>query len=261
MSMPSTENQPDTAQEKIDAERFNNWIKRMYWVAAAGLIITLGMFWYHVYYKNVGVGISKESGDWGEFGSYVGGILSPFFSFLAFVALLWTINIQIRALNISSNALNVSRDELKLTREELTKTAAAAQQQVHHFENESKRSDLYRIIEKLTERIDRNYKINLIFGNYKLIDFVWASDGEFRNQLAQLQDAYDDKSHSSVEFNTIIAIEHDLEQLLAYLKMYESFESGMKLLIFYRAEYIKLMEFLHARGMFLNQELFHDFHY
>ncbi len=45
---------------------------------------------------------SNEIGDWGAVGDYFGGLLNPFFAFLSFMGVLWT--------------LKMSREELEETR-------------------------------------------------------------------------------------------------------------------------------------------------
>lgn len=270
METTNTEAQQNTAQEYEDADpsQFNKRMKYIYWIVAAALIITIGMFWYHISYKNNEAGFSKTSQDWATFGGYVGGVLSPFFSLLAFVALLWTINIQMRQLAISNKALlisktelQLSRKELELTREELTKTAEAAQQQVKHFQDESMRSDVYRIIEKLVGRIDYNYKVVPLILELNLIDLALnrtrLNSDSLRGYIGTLQTHYENKS--SLTFNTIQSIEHDLELLLRYLKMYETPIGKQHLLDFYRAEYVDLMTFLCEKGFLLNEDLFKDF--
>src|SRR5690606_33800122 len=131
--------------------------------------------------------------------------------FLSLIALLVTIFLQSR--------------ELELTREELIKTAEAAQQQVNHLQNESKRSDVYRLIEKLVERIDYNYKVApLLDGgvrtNLKLIDFVLEDlrDTHFGSDVIDIGIGFKDKTSSI--FNRIWSIERDFELLLHYLKKY-----------------------------------------
>ena len=46
--------------------------------------------------------LSDYPGRWGQFGDYVGGVLNPTFSFLALLALLATLGLQIRELRISA---------------------------------------------------------------------------------------------------------------------------------------------------------------
>lgn len=59
--------------------------------------------------------LPKQRADWGQFGDYLGGVLNPLFSFLALIALLLTIRLQVK--------------ELKVSTRELKKSAAAFEQQ------------------------------------------------------------------------------------------------------------------------------------
>ena len=46
-----------------------------------------------------GFKIHADSNAWGQFGSYLGGVLSPIFAFFSFIALLYTINLQRKDIN------------------------------------------------------------------------------------------------------------------------------------------------------------------
>jgi hypothetical protein len=52
--------------------------------------------------------VSDSPANWGQFGDYVGGLLNPTFSFLALLALLATLGLQIRELRISARELKNS---------------------------------------------------------------------------------------------------------------------------------------------------------
>ncbi len=56
---------------------------------------------------------SSDPAKWGQFGDYVGGLLNPTFSFLALLALLGTLRLQVRELRLSANELKNSADALK----------------------------------------------------------------------------------------------------------------------------------------------------
>ncbi|MEE7625689.1 hypothetical protein V3O24_05900 [Methylobacter sp. Wu8] len=185
----------------------NKW---MLWLAALGIGITLWMFWRHVYAYdgNIKTGFSKNSADWANFGSYVGGVLSPFFSLLAFAGLLWTINIQT--------------------------------QQIKHLQEESKRSEVYRIIEKLVARIDHNYKKAPLIQGLKLFDFAnnWTPDNAASiKHLDELIATYQKDIYSDTT-NIIIRIEIDLDQLLYHINLYETPIGKKHLLRFYQWEYL-----------------------
>jgi Putative phage abortive infection protein len=84
------------------------------WVAVVLALLAIGVYIY---------GIRLDStAKIGTFGDFVGGTLNPVFAFISFLALLYTINIQLKELALS-------RQELRLTREELSKSADALQSQ------------------------------------------------------------------------------------------------------------------------------------
>lgn len=76
---------------------------------------------------------------WAQFGDFLGGVLNPLYAFLAFLALLYTINIQ--------------RTELKQARAEFRRSADAAQQQIDHLKLSAKQEDLIRIIRLIDQEI------------------------------------------------------------------------------------------------------------
>jgi Putative phage abortive infection protein len=87
------------------------WIK---WATLMLAILAIGVYVY-------GIRLSSTA-DVGTLGDFVGGTLNPVFAFISFLALLYTINIQLKELALS-------RQELRLTREELSKSADALQSQ------------------------------------------------------------------------------------------------------------------------------------
>lgn len=57
--------------------------------------------------------ISTDAAVWGQFGDYIGGVLNPTFSFLAFIALIMTVVLQIRQIQNSSAESKKSDQALK----------------------------------------------------------------------------------------------------------------------------------------------------
>jgi hypothetical protein len=75
------------------------------------------------YFSKFGsLGLSNNQELWGQFGDFVGGTLNPILAFLSFMALLYTIKIQM-------DELKLSREELEATREELKGSRIAQQEQ------------------------------------------------------------------------------------------------------------------------------------
>lgn len=86
--------------------------------------------------------LSGKHGAWGEFGSFIGGVLSSIFGFFGLIAILITISIQGRQLDISSEELRLTRAELELSRKAQQETAAALKSQLEYAVISSKLSAL-----------------------------------------------------------------------------------------------------------------------
>lgn len=91
--------------------------------------------------------ISKDSGDWGTFGDFIGGTLNPTLAFLSFLALLQTIKIQ-------SKELKASREELELTRDELARSADAQKEQSKSIKLQNFETTFFNMLSLHKEIID-----------------------------------------------------------------------------------------------------------
>ncbi len=90
-------------KQKIDAMtpvKLAEWLLWVGGVAFISMLLVLAFYWGHF------GDLSSQQKDWGEFGGYLGGTLSPILSFLSLMALLFTIVLQ-------SNELELTRSELK----------------------------------------------------------------------------------------------------------------------------------------------------
>lgn len=61
--------------------------EKLFWIAISSLIISAG-FWIISFHDNP---ISKKTGDWSNFGAYLGGVTGPLLSFISIVLVLRTI--------------------------------------------------------------------------------------------------------------------------------------------------------------------------
>ena len=212
--------------QDIDMKKQDNWLYIIGAVALIFIVLVLSMYFIHF------DRLSTDTTVWGTFGDYVGGSLNPLLSFLALIALLYTIRLQ-------KEELETSRAELELTREELKKTADAAQKQVEHLEAEAKRADLYRIIEKLATRLEGKYKVDKVIKTHNndsgYVSISFAIDNMDRQTLvADCQQA------------TIDQIFSDMQGLVYYLRKYNIAYKSIASPIsnFYKKEFIKLSEFV-----------------
>lgn len=173
--------------------------------------------------------------QWGAFGDFMGGTLNPIFAFLSFICLLMTIVLQ--------------NTELKETRKEFTRVANANEQQLSLISNQQQKDDTYKVIQKVTERLNKNYNENR-FNERKLslhkiilgsVDYNKNPDFKFLYEACQ--------DSTSEDYKIIKYIEKDLFLLKDLLEGYEKLNNleinNLNPLInFYRNEYLELVKAL-----------------
>jgi hypothetical protein len=80
-------------------------------LALAGGFLLIAVF--VVYVINFGFWPSEKQEHWGQFGDYVGGILNPTFSLLAFLGLMWSIKMQSDASALSNKKIIDDNEQAK----------------------------------------------------------------------------------------------------------------------------------------------------
>lgn len=99
--------QIDPTEEIAAATRHVKRLTTLAYVGFVAAALVIGFFGFKFHGP-----LSDNPGSWGQFGDYVGGVLNPTFSFLALLALLATLGLQIRELRISARELKNSADAL-----------------------------------------------------------------------------------------------------------------------------------------------------
>lgn len=75
-------------------------LKKLIWLGVASAWIAIGLYVYKfVYSTGDWFVLSPSKQEWGTFGDYLGGILNPFFSYRAFLGVLFTVILQARQLD------------------------------------------------------------------------------------------------------------------------------------------------------------------
>ncbi|WP_316859322.1 putative phage abortive infection protein [uncultured Cohaesibacter sp.] len=104
------------------------------------------------------VALAHNQDALGPMGDFVGGFLNPIYSFLALMALIYTlwqqnkiIQQQERAIALQIEELEATREELKLTREEAEKTSDALEAQHRSMELQSFENKLFSMIDTLND--------------------------------------------------------------------------------------------------------------
>ena len=191
-----------------------------------------------------------DNPDKGQLGDMFGSI-NALFSGLAFSGVIYAILLQ-------REELELQRKELELTRKELSRTADAAQNQVKHFKSQKKREDIYKLISKLTDRINNNYNSNRLDFNLSFHGLMLGtkdvnSDTDF---ALFYNKSFDSNSDT---YRTIKYLESDLTKLMFFLDKYERATGKARKTTpfpdFYRAEYKELVETMHKYAL-IKKELF-----
>ncbi|WP_126454828.1 hypothetical protein [Sulfuriflexus mobilis] len=182
--------------------------------------------------------IAANQEKWGQFGDYIGGVLNPFIAFLALIALLHTIKIQ--------------KIELKKT--------------ITHFENESKKADLNKIIESLHRRIKTSIEKQIVLSDDMTVSLDKAiSGGEdvLQNEMLATYFSYHKRLGHDANL-TINSIIKELEQLQIYIERYETLTEELKekspFPRFYKSEFNKLTRVLNKNEL-INDKLYQFYSY
>ena len=96
---------------------FIPWMWLILFLFLASILATVGFYFY-----NFRGGLSSDPEEWSAFGSYVGGLLGPIFSFISLIGLYVTVQISIRALQatVSGNEIQKLHNLIMHLEEEIT---------------------------------------------------------------------------------------------------------------------------------------------
>lgn len=83
-------------------------------VNAAASTVPVALVLLALYFYKFHGGLSGDPAVWGQLGDYIGGLLNPFFSFIALLALLYTIRLQSEEMRNSTAELKQSAAALKI---------------------------------------------------------------------------------------------------------------------------------------------------
>jgi hypothetical protein len=216
-----------------------------------GLAVLLVLGTALLYGERFGFAFSLDHARWAEFGDYFGGTVGPLLNLLALVAILLTLVQQARQLDISSQ-------ELEQTRLELRKTAQAAELQAAHFQRSERRTDLYRLIEALAMRVNRNFNENRLDGDLSLHWLVsHFGDPDAKSAIDGIAVAFHRESTKS--HRLISWFQSDLRRLAHYIKQYEEVSDtsivSTPLPDFYKKEFGSAVRCLHEMRC-MDDELF-----
>jgi hypothetical protein len=220
-------------------------IKILWTIVFVSVAVYLGVI--ISYASNFGLAWSNNPNDWAALGDFLGGVLGPFLSFMALIALLVTIVLQ--------------NKELENTRLELTRTADVAEKQFNYIASQQQRDDLYRLVSNLTENIKRTCEQKCLPRDYSIHDALVGHSNVFLNEALEMLDS-EMKSPISSAFNNMKIIERDLNSLVLILSDFELVSSSVSKYLspikgFYLKEHSSMVKEFCKRGWFDNELLKH----
>ncbi|WP_320034539.1 putative phage abortive infection protein [Halarcobacter sp.] len=202
MEEEKKENQKNKKKIQEDIFDFRLYIS----LAIAVFLISIGSF-----VGNFGDDkISDSVSTWGAFGDYLGGTLNPIFAFASFIALLYTINLQIKE-------LKASREELELTREELSKSADAQKEQSNSIKIQNFENTFFNMLDLHNKIVDNTniYKGTSLSHADFTPKMIKSSNGELlkgREAIASLLEIignFTKRNNDTRKFNKSYDIAHD----------------------------------------------------
>lgn len=194
---------------------------------------------YGLYIYNFGPGqwfkLSHMPSDWGVFGDYVGGLLNPFFSFLAFIGVIFTVILQARQLDIVREHANFEEIQRVLSTLSaridglLAAVPTATKDRFQHL-NAAPRSIFELISAMGTLQLNKPDKAE---DNW----LRWATTEQQINELVQTVN------------HEIVTIGLELETLAWTLGRYASEGGSATVMDFYRYRYRAVLTWLDSMGL------------
>lgn len=130
------------------------WILISFGLFAVFCIVSVFAYYEYIFFD---FKIDSNVEHFGQFGDFIGGTLNPILAFLSFMALLYTIKIQM-------DELKLSREELEATRKELEGSRIAQQEQSESLKLQNQATKLqmfentfFKLFEQHNEMLDNCY--------------------------------------------------------------------------------------------------------
>lgn len=136
-------------------------MNKTFWAFLSLALITVALV-VSVYVSHWGLHPSDSHGIWAEFGDFVGGVLNPILSFFAFVALLYTIRVQVAQLQTSTSELKLSGEQFqlsnRLTQEQITQAETLSNRQLQadaeHRSKELQVNTIFHVLNEISHQLD-----------------------------------------------------------------------------------------------------------
>lgn len=230
---------------KLTQAELKKFATKLYILLGLGVLVVWTVFGFYIYnfaWKGGNWGVlSASPGDWGTFGDYVGGLLNPYFSFLAFGGVLITIILQARQLGLASEQSENIRHQSSL--EEMQRVQSSVSQRIDEalgVSFEPMASDTPSV------GVSRSIHITIaLLGTHRLSEP--KKEAAERGTWEWEHQAYA-KMTKALDIQTI-PVRLDFDALAWMLRRYRKAGGSDTVVDFYRYRYGVLVAYLHSLGL------------
>lgn len=219
--------------------------RTLLFLLCGGVLSALLVFGLYVYHFGPGnwLVLSSKNEDWGVFGDYVGGVLNPIFSFLAFIGVIFTVLLQARQLDAMKHQAGL---------EEMQRVLSSVAARVDSYLSAAP-TDVLGVLKK--EAFD-------VATRWELVAAIGALDDGARLEVDEAKAAW----HRAIIERAFDAIQREfmpvcveLESLAWCLVKYTG-EGGSRLVTdFYFTRYGTEVAWLHSFGLLKVSPMVHEF--
>lgn len=221
------------------------------WIVGIGMAAFLFLVLSHVFYWLGRSNVVNEFGEdkWGQYGDFIGGVTNPIISLLTFGGLLYTILAQRRGLALQRwelalqrRELSISSKALKATEEELRQTKEIAAGQSEFYRKESKKSDLEKVMDRISNALDDVLESSPAQGMMRVRREIVRHAGDYVGSYLKsgsANSAYVAQANASFE---------RLAQLNDLIKKYDDLERGSAVVAYYGMKYRDLVSAIRDVG-------------
>lgn len=195
-------------------DRTNTMTPRARLILLAIVAISMVLLPLLAYIGTFGAKWSTSQEVWGQFGDFFGGFLNPLYALLAFIAVLYNLNLQ--------------NQQLETTRQEFQTAAKATQAQIDGLREQASREELVSLIRELSATLDSIYNETVSSpGTVPVLQFRHVVHEGWRLRSASVRGGpYDEYVRNARTGGTLIEALHNrvrgaADGLAHFLPLYE----------------------------------------
>lgn len=231
------------------AQSMRKGLVRLIWLGAALAMVVQALYVYKFVYVPGGwFTLSPSKTEWGAYGDFVGGMLGPYFSFLAFIAVALTVILQARQLDeikAQSSLEEIQRVMTTVAARIDGMLAAPVQLELESVRPLAVPQSLFEFIAALgTHKLHERLPQKLANGETNFVQWLWPEISAKLISLLEMQS---------------IAVRLELEALAWMLTKYRAQDGNATVIEYYEYRYSAVLVWLDELGLLHSHSLIQDF--